>query len=148
MLNSEQSVHMILPYTWTTGFGNICQVDSKWIFDQWIRDHSVLQYYIITVITEHSVNKAHDHWHVILMHDVKLVFALLACWYWLCWNVALYRMADDFEEHSTRALRNPEKHMSNPVNAFLAVKRFTSDWDHVVQTYIRNNYTEGKAYLL
>jgi len=57
------------------------------------------------------------------------------------------RMADEFEEHSTRALQNPEKHMSNPVNAFLAVKRFTSDWDHIVQTYIRNNITEGKAYL-
>jgi len=57
------------------------------------------------------------------------------------------RMADDFAEHSTRALQNPEKHMSNPVNAFLAVKRFTSDWDYVVQTYIRNNSTEGKALL-
>jgi len=59
--------------------------------------------------------------------------------------VEFYRMADDFEEHSTRALRNPEKHMSNPVNAFLAVKRFTSDWDHIVETYIRNNSTEGKT---
>jgi len=56
-------------------------------------------------------------------------------------------MSDEFEEHSTRALRNPEKHMSNPVNAFLAVKRFTSDWDNVVQTYIRNNVTEGKLLL-
>jgi len=62
--------------------------------------------------------------------------------------VVSYRMADNFEEHSTRALRNPEKHMSNPVNAFLAVKRFTSDWDHIVQTYIRNNFTEGMALLL
>jgi len=58
----------------------------------------------------------------------------------------MYRMADDFEEHSTKALKNPEKHMSNPVNAFLAVKRFTSDWDHIVQTYIRNNITEGKSF--
>jgi len=56
-------------------------------------------------------------------------------------------MAEEFEEHSTRALQNPEKHMSNPVNAFLAVKRFTSDWDQVVQTYIQNNSTEGKALL-
>jgi len=56
-------------------------------------------------------------------------------------------MADDFEEHSTRALQNPEKHMSNPVNAFLAVKRFTSDWDYIMQTYIRNNITEGKLIL-
>jgi len=62
--------------------------------------------------------------------------------------VEFCRMADDFEEHSTRALRNPEKHMSNPVNAFLAVKRFTSDWDHIVQTYVRNNSTEGKAVML
>jgi len=37
--------------------------------------------------------------------------------------------------------------MSNPVNAFLAVKRFTSDWDYVVQTYIRNNTTEGRMLL-
>ena len=57
-------------------------------------------------------------------------------------------MADDFEEHSTRALRNPEKHMSNPVNAFLAVKRFTSDWDHIVETYIRNNITQGKTLIV
>ena len=59
----------------------------------------------------------------------------------------LFRMAEDFEEHSTRALKNPEKHMSNPVNAFLAVKRFTSDWDYVVQTYIRNNSTNGMMLL-
>jgi len=58
-------------------------------------------------------------------------------------NYTMYRMADDFEEHSTRALKNPEKHMSNPVNAFLAVKRFTSDWDYIVQTYIQNNITES-----
>ena len=69
-----------------------------------------------------------------------LLFGLITCW---C-HLHCCRMSDEFEEHSTRALRNPEKHMSNPVNAFLAVKRFTSDWDNVVQTYIRNNVTEGK----
>jgi len=52
-------------------------------------------------------------------------------------------MADDFEQHSVHALENPEKHLSNPVNAFLVVKRFTSDWDHMVDTYIKTNATDG-----
>jgi prolyl 4-hydroxylase len=54
-------------------------------------------------------------------------------------------MADDFEQHSVHALANPEKHLSNPVNAFLMVKRFTSDWEYMVDTYIRSNATEGNV---
>lgn len=50
----------------------------------------------------------------------------------------VYRLADDYEQHSKSALINPEKHLSNPVNAFLVVKRFTSDWGNIVQKYIRN----------
>jgi len=78
-----------------------------------------------------------------LLIAVKLLLFVFIADAVYMFNYSMYRMAEDFEEHSTRALQNPEKHMSNPVNAFLAVKRFTSDWDYIVQTYIRNNITEG-----
>ena len=57
------------------------------------------------------------------------------------WN----SVADSFEQHSLRALLNAEKHLSNPVNAFLVIKKFTSDWDNVVKRYIENsNSTDGQ----
>lgn len=52
---------------------------------------------------------------------------------------SLRRLADDYEQHSLHALINPEKHLSNPVNAFLVVKRFTTDWDNTVNNFIRNS---------
>jgi len=33
---------------------------------------------------------------------------------------------------------NPEKYLSNPVMAFLMVKRFTVDWQNIVKTYFDN----------
>lgn len=54
----------------------------------------------------------------------------------------LSRVADDFEHHSQEALVNPERHLSNPVNAFQLVKRFTTDWEFVMENYIRNNASE------
>lgn len=54
----------------------------------------------------------------------------------------LKQIADDYESHSRLALGDPEHHLANPVNAFLLVKRFTTDWDHIVQNLIRNNHSE------
>jgi len=54
---------------------------------------------------------------------------------------ALRRISKNFEEHSETALHDPEKHLSNPVNAFLVVKRFTADWDRVMDRYVRDNAT-------
>lgn len=54
----------------------------------------------------------------------------------------LKRVAVNFERHSREALKNPEEHLSNPVNAFLVVKRFTTDWDGIVQNYLKNNATD------
>ena len=55
-----------------------------------------------------------------------------------------FSIADDYEAHSERALGDPEHHLANPVNAFLLVKRFTTDWDNIVQNLIRSNNSEGK----
>jgi len=54
----------------------------------------------------------------------------------------LKQLANDYEAHSQQALGNPEKHLANPVNAFLLVKRFTTDWNHVVASLIRTNHSE------
>ena len=53
------------------------------------------------------------------------------------------RIADDYEQHSVTALKDADQHLSNPINAFLLVKRFTSDWDSV-EGLIRNNTADGK----
>ena len=55
------------------------------------------------------------------------------------------RIAEDYEHHSSLALEDVDKHLANPVNAFLLVKRFTSDWD-VVLDLIRNTTGPGKEY--
>jgi len=70
---------------------------------------------------------------------VVIVTMLALCVVFIC----AVRLADDFERHSQQALLNPEHHLSNPVNAFQLVKRFTTDWEFIVHNYIRNNASEG-----
>jgi prolyl 4-hydroxylase len=53
----------------------------------------------------------------------------------------LRSVVDNFEQHSSFALSDPEKHVSNPVNAFIIVKRFTTDWNHVMNNFVRTNTT-------
>jgi len=43
-----------------------------------------------------------------------------------------------------QAMENPEKYLSNPVIAFLMVKRFTSDWDKALDIYFNNSKTDSK----
>jgi len=50
----------------------------------------------------------------------------------------LKKIADDYEEHSKSALEDVSLHLSNPVNAFLLVKRFTSDWAQVESMILEN----------
>lgn len=54
-----------------------------------------------------------------------------------------FRLADDYEAHSQKALSNPEIYLSNPVNAFLLVKRFTTDWESMLHEYIQGNSSQG-----
>ena len=67
-------------------------------------------------------------------YNHKCIFCNFSCF---------LRLADDFEKHSELALANPEKHVSNPVRAFQLVKRFTTDWENIVDSYIRSNASEG-----
>ena len=53
-----------------------------------------------------------------------------------------YRIADDYESHSKGASENPDQYLSNPLNAFLLVKRFTIDWERV-ENLIKNNTADG-----
>ncbi|KAI0236972.1 Prolyl 4-hydroxylase subunit alpha-1 [Lamellibrachia satsuma] len=56
----------------------------------------------------------------------------------------LKRIAEDYRHHSSDALEDVDRHLANPVNAFLLVKRFTSDWEEVLDL-IRN--TTGQGFL-
>jgi len=56
------------------------------------------------------------------------------------------RLAKNLEQHSVQAMENPEKYLSNPVIAFLMVKRFTSDWDKALDIYFNNSKTDSKWY--
>ncbi|ESO05885.1 hypothetical protein HELRODRAFT_93833 [Helobdella robusta] len=50
----------------------------------------------------------------------------------------LKKIADDFEKHSLEALVDPEKHLSNPINAYLLVKRFTKEWNELLEQQIKS----------
>jgi len=53
-------------------------------------------------------------------------------------------LADDFERHSQETLADPERYFGNPVNAYLLIKRFTADWERLVDTQIRSSSAEGR----
>ncbi|XP_033757090.1 prolyl 4-hydroxylase subunit alpha-1-like isoform X1 [Pecten maximus] len=44
----------------------------------------------------------------------------------------LKQLAADMHSHSNQVLKNPEKYLGNPVNAYLLIKGFTIDWDRDV----------------
>jgi len=48
---------------------------------------------------------------------------------------ALCRLADDWEQHSRESLDDIERHVFNPVNYFRMAKRFTVDWQEIVERY-------------
>jgi len=60
----------------------------------------------------------------------------------------LSRLADDFERHSNETLADPERFLGNPVNAYLLIKRFTADWERLVNTQIRAASAEGSVILI
>ena len=74
--------------------------------------------------------------------SINILYELLILLYKIYFLIH-FRLANDFEEHSAAALENPIKHLGNPVNAFLLVKRFTVDWENVMNNLIVNNATEG-----
>ena len=41
-----------------------------------------------------------------------------------------------------KAMENPEKYLSNPVIAYLMVKRFSTDWQNAVELYFNNSGTQ------
>ncbi|KAK3598748.1 hypothetical protein CHS0354_028800 [Potamilus streckersoni] len=51
----------------------------------------------------------------------------------------LERIANEIDQHSARALENPEYYLANPVNAYLFVKYFTLDWDRDIDPVLKNN---------
>ena len=56
----------------------------------------------------------------------------------------MYRLADDYAEHSRSSLENLDTSLGNPVNAFLLIKRFTLDWDRDVLPALSNNSYNGQ----
>ncbi len=54
----------------------------------------------------------------------------------------LLDVADDFESHSSEALADPDKHLSNPLNSFLLVKRFSSSWDRIKEELLLSDAPE------
>ncbi|XP_074648755.1 prolyl 4-hydroxylase subunit alpha-1-like isoform X4 [Tubulanus polymorphus] len=51
----------------------------------------------------------------------------------------LRRISADYKKHSHDALLDTERYLGNPVNAYLLVKRFTIDWNNIVQSFISNS---------
>ena len=54
------------------------------------------------------------------------------------------RLAEDYNQHSKKALADPTYYLGNPVNAFLLIKRFTLDWDREVTPILGNNTWAGQ----
>jgi prolyl 4-hydroxylase len=54
----------------------------------------------------------------------------------------LKQLADDYDSHARSALVEPERFLGNPVNAYKLIKRFTIDWERVVNSDIRNSDTD------
>lgn len=52
-------------------------------------------------------------------------------------------MADDIERHSVEGFSDPERHLWNPVNAYLLIKRFTVDWERFVNNEFRTGDEES-----
>jgi len=52
-------------------------------------------------------------------------------------------IADELERHSIEALGNTEEYLSNPVNAFLLIKRFSIDWNDNIRNFVNNNNSDG-----
>ena len=61
---------------------------------------------------------------------------------------SVFSIARDFEIHSSKALQEPERHLSNPLNAFLLMKRFTVDWANIVDDLIQVNSSGSKTEML
>ena len=57
-----------------------------------------------------------------------------------------YRVADDYEKHASFALEDPEKYLANALNAYLLVKKFTTDWK-AVHSLLTHNTAEGTIYI-
>ncbi|XP_076459710.1 prolyl 4-hydroxylase subunit alpha-1-like isoform X2 [Babylonia areolata] len=51
----------------------------------------------------------------------------------------LEQLADDYAQHSQKALADPSYYLGNPVNAFLLIKRFTLDWNKNVSPMLGND---------
>lgn len=54
----------------------------------------------------------------------------------------LRNLAEDLDRHSQKANKNPEDHLSNPINAYLLIKRFTSDWNNILEEQLKSRPME------
>ena len=55
------------------------------------------------------------------------------------------RLASEYKRHSAEALEDPEKYLSNPVIAFLMMKRFTVDWQNILETFLNVSHADGTS---
>lgn len=58
-------------------------------------------------------------------------------------NSSFFRLADELETHSSKALENVDFYLGNPVNAYLFVKRFTVDWERHIEDILKWKPNEG-----
>ena len=54
----------------------------------------------------------------------------------------MYRLADEWDEHSREALDDVERHVFNPVNYFLMTKHFTVDWEQAMEQHFAPQTTQ------
>ena len=53
-------------------------------------------------------------------------------------------IAADYERHSFEAQKDTNHHLANPVNAYLLVKRLTTDWVKVQEMIDSRSNIDGK----
>lgn len=59
-------------------------------------------------------------------------------------NVLIFcRFAKEYENRQKSEIRDGRAYLANPVNAYLTVKRLTSDWNYV-ESLMRDNAADSK----
>lgn len=58
---------------------------------------------------------------------------------------SFYRLADDYQNHADEALKDAEKFLANPINAYLFVKRFTTELPKVKELLHNEESIKGKV---
>lgn len=61
---------------------------------------------------------------------------------WECHVVFVFRRVQHYAEEHDKANKDATEYLSNPINAYLLVKRLTSDWE-ATENFIKDDLYQG-----